>query len=238
MKLLSKAITTMTILMSLLLLTGCIDLETSDSQTSQSKVSTNTVTTEEATEVKKDIPNDPEPVYGDPELKITYKRPSGSPPIRIGDNGDDVGWLQEALNKAMNANISVDCSFGNGTESKVLSFQSRCGLDADGVVGPMTISTLVEIVSGNRTMPAEIIQIATDPPARSYNEEPVQRSFDTPAPAQSFDGNYVVNTNTGKFHSPSCSQVHKMNDENKWEYYGSRDDLINQGYSPCGKCNP
>ncbi len=49
---------------------------------------------------------------------------------------------------------------------------------------------------------------------------------------------YVVNTSTGKFHKPSCRDVSKIASENYWAYDGTRDDLINQGYSPCGHCNP
>lgn len=49
---------------------------------------------------------------------------------------------------------------------------------------------------------------------------------------------YIINTNTGKFHEPSCRSVKRMNDSNKKEYTGSRDDLIAQGYDPCKNCNP
>lgn len=49
---------------------------------------------------------------------------------------------------------------------------------------------------------------------------------------------YIINTNTGKFHYPSCSSVKQMKESNKKEYTGSRDDLIAQGYDPCKRCNP
>ena len=49
---------------------------------------------------------------------------------------------------------------------------------------------------------------------------------------------YIVNRNTGKFHYPDCRSVKQMNESNKMEYAGSRDELIAQGYSPCGNCNP
>ena len=49
---------------------------------------------------------------------------------------------------------------------------------------------------------------------------------------------YVLNTNTKKFHLPSCSSVAKMKDSNKQSFTGTRQDLIDKGYSPCGKCNP
>ena len=51
-------------------------------------------------------------------------------------------------------------------------------------------------------------------------------------------GTYVLNTNSMKFHLPSCSSVAKIKDKNKQEYTGSRDDLISRGYTPCSICNP
>lgn len=176
--------------------------------------------------------------YGDPEFNIEYFRPSGNHAIRLGDSGNDVGWLQAALNKAMGANLTVDCSFGHGTESKPISFQSRCGLQADGIAGVSTISALVDILSGNKTMPKEIvIPIATA--AQQQNNAAVQRSNDTPpAPVKSETSCYVANTNTKKFHKPSCSSVGKISSENRWDYEGTRSDLINQGYEPCQRCNP
>ena len=49
---------------------------------------------------------------------------------------------------------------------------------------------------------------------------------------------YVINTNTGKFHSPNCDSVTKMKAKNKKEFAGSRAELISEGYEPCGNCKP
>ncbi|MCC8067353.1 MAG: DNA/RNA non-specific endonuclease [Clostridiales bacterium] len=49
---------------------------------------------------------------------------------------------------------------------------------------------------------------------------------------------YVLNTNTKKFHYPDCYSVEQMSEKNKQEYTGNREDLIAQGYSPCKNCNP
>lgn len=49
---------------------------------------------------------------------------------------------------------------------------------------------------------------------------------------------YILNTNSKKFHYPDCSSVDDMNAKNKQDYVGTREDLINQGYDPCGRCNP
>jgi len=49
---------------------------------------------------------------------------------------------------------------------------------------------------------------------------------------------YIVNKNTKKFHDPNCSSVADIKEKNKLEYSGSREELINQGYAPCKRCNP
>ena len=55
---------------------------------------------------------------------------------------------------------------------------------------------------------------------------------------ESEESEYIINTNTGKFHSPNCDSVTKMKAKNKKEFTGSREELISDGYEPCGNCKP
>lgn len=64
-------------------------------------------------------------------------------------------------------------------------------------------------------------------------EEPAQA--ETP---QTSTVTYILNINSKKFHYPDCSSVDQMNESNKQEFYGTRDEAIAQGYDPCGRCNP
>ena len=56
--------------------------------------------------------------------------------------------------------------------------------------------------------------------------------------AGTVQADYVLNTNTKKFHLPSCSSADDIKESNRQEYSGSREDLIAQGYDPCKRCNP
>ena len=47
---------------------------------------------------------------------------------------------------------------------------------------------------------------------------------------------YVLNTNSMKFHYTDCSSVADMSAKNREDYTGTREDLLAQGYSPCGVC--
>lgn len=49
---------------------------------------------------------------------------------------------------------------------------------------------------------------------------------------------YILNTSSKKFHDPSCSGAADIKESNKEVFTGSREDLIAQGYSPCGRCKP
>ncbi len=49
---------------------------------------------------------------------------------------------------------------------------------------------------------------------------------------------YVLNTNSLKFHYPTCSSVSTIKDKNRRDFYGTRDELIAMGYDPCGRCHP
>ncbi len=49
---------------------------------------------------------------------------------------------------------------------------------------------------------------------------------------------YILNTNTHKFHKPDCSGVKDMKEKNREEYTGIREELIERGYEPCGRCRP
>lgn len=49
---------------------------------------------------------------------------------------------------------------------------------------------------------------------------------------------YVLNTNSRKFHLPSCSSVGQMSPKNREDVEDTRENLIANGYDPCKRCNP
>ena len=49
---------------------------------------------------------------------------------------------------------------------------------------------------------------------------------------------FIVNTNTNKFHKPTCPSVQDMSERNRLEFTGSRDEAVAEGYEPCGSCKP
>lgn len=52
------------------------------------------------------------------------------------------------------------------------------------------------------------------------------------------DYDYILNTNSKKFHDPSCSSADKISNKNKEYYIGNAEDLVEIGYEPCDICKP
>ena len=82
-------------------------------------------------------------------------------------------------------------------------------------------------------------ETATSKVSRSSPTYQQQSSSSQPRTTQaSYDYDYVANKNTKKFHEPDCASVGDMKESNKWYYTGDRQELIDMGYDPCGRCHP
>ena len=80
--------------------------------------------------------------------------------------------------------------------------------------------------------PGVTIDYATGESWAEGDEAPAE---DTQTPAET---TYILNTSSKKFHLPDCSGVDSMNPANRQTYVGSREALLDEGYSPCGQCKP
>lgn len=52
------------------------------------------------------------------------------------------------------------------------------------------------------------------------------------------DCTYILNVKTGKFHFEWCTSVEQIKDKNKEKFITTREQMIAQGYKPCGECCP
>ena len=67
------------------------------------------------------------------------------------------------------------------------------------------------------------------------------KNYETPAmggDSANKEYTYILNTNSKKFHFPECAGVADMSENNKQEFVGVREEIINMGYEPCKMCNP
>lgn len=56
--------------------------------------------------------------------------------------------------------------------------------------------------------------------------------------ASSAQQDYVLNVKNKKFHKPSCTAAGEIASANRQDFTGTREELIERGYSPCGQCKP
>lgn len=61
---------------------------------------------------------------------------------------------------------------------------------------------------------------------------------EAPTEATILESDYVLNTNTMKFHKPDCSSVEDILPKNRLDVHCTRDEIIADDYVPCKRCNP
>lgn len=149
-------------------------------------------------------------------------------PIFTGDNLVADGVLMEGY--------SVEDE-GDGICFCVYAYNVQPGITIDYATGDSWLSSEKGNSDSSSGGNSAVSQSAADKSGTQQDAVQTESVKETSAPV-STGTEYILNTNTKKFHYPSCSSVKQMKASNKKEYTGSRDDLIAQGYDPCKKCNP
>ena len=144
-------------------------------------------------------------------------------PIFEGDNLLADGVLMEAY--------SVEDA-GEGISFCVFAYNVQPGIGIDYATGD-------NWAESSGTYQSTEASVAEKTPApQPETDTAVQITPELSAPQETQQTTYVLNTNTMKFHYPTCSSVDDMKEKNKQIYTGSRDEVINMGYVPCKRCNP
>lgn len=174
--------------------------------------------------------------------------------LKVGHHGSDTStsyvFLREIMPKYAVISVGKDNSYGHPTE-EVLSrlrdadvkvyrtdMQGDVICTSDGKTASFSVSrnsdadTLAS-VGPNSTQKEPGSQSDTSQPAApDTNTKPTESN------PVSEGADYILNTNTHKFHYPNCSSVKQMAEKNKQTYSGTRDEIISMGYDPCGRCHP
>lgn len=151
-------------------------------------------------------------------------------PIFTGDNLVADGVLMEGY--------SVEDE-GDGICFCVYAYNVQPGITIDYATGDSWLAGDGSS-NGSNTGSSQVTKNADEHQEEVHHDTAAQtEAYEAETTAQENTGTeYILNTNTKKFHYPSCSSVKQMKEANKQEYTGSRDDLIAQGYDPCKRCNP
>lgn len=131
-------------------------------------------------------------------------------PVFKGDNLVSSGVLMEAF--------SVEDA-GTGICFNVFCFNVQPGIDID-------------YTSGESAVSKDAVEEVTDVYGDDYDFQNASEGEEVK------NCDYVVNINTKRFHKPTCPSVQDMKKKNAEYYSGDRQELISQGYKPCGSCKP
>ena len=138
------------------------------------------------------------------------------PSIEKGDNFDpydDIEYVRDPVDGDLKAVSSEKSEPGDGWYTITGSYDRN-------VPGKYYYTVIACDRNGNRAT-RELCLTVEQPP------EPVTPAYD-----------YLLNTNTYKFHYPSCSYGRRTAPYNRRDVHMTRDEVIAMGYSPCQHCWP
>ena len=142
---------------------------------------------------------------------------------------DHIKLTEEEIKAACDKEAEQESTTQKTTESKLESATEKATESKPESTTEKSTESKPESITEKSTesKPESTTEKATESKKEPTTEEKESESMD-----------YVLNTNTKKFHYTSCRSVKTIKDKNRKDYYGTRDELISRGYSPCGNCHP
>ena len=162
--------------------------------------------------------------------------------LKVGHHGSESSttypFLREIMPKYAVISVGEDNSYGHPTDNTLSRLR-----DADVKVFRTDMQGDIYCTSDGKTVKMSVEKNATADtltnPVKVVETKPVETEAPKDGPVQPSAGtDYVLNTNTKKFHYPSCKSVKQMSEKNKAFYNGTREEVIAMGYDPCGNCHP
>ncbi len=144
--------------------------------------------------------------------------------------------VRSAVQTERRAEASEETAFATNTEPSQTA-AAETGDPASPAAQPSATEAASVIFSAESSEPgSEQTEATAETLERTVTEPETELSSETATGEPTV--NYIANTKTKKFHYPDCSSVSDMKESNKWYFTGTRDELIEQGYQPCKRCNP
>lgn len=73
---------------------------------------------------------------------------------------------------------------------------------------------------------------------KNFADSEIQVEHENSSSSDRQNHNYILNTKRKKFHNIDCKSADGIYPKNRKNFYGSREQIISKGYSPCSVCNP
>jgi len=154
--------------------------------------------------------------------------------LKVGHHGSSSStsyqWLREVAPEYAVISVGKDNSYGHPTETVLSRLR-----DADVTTYRTDLQGDIICTSDGQTVTFQVSRNKDVDTLGGIGGNSTQQSGTS---SGSSVESYVLNTNTMKFHYPNCSSAKKISQKNRKDYTGTREELINQGYDPCGNCDP
>lgn len=162
--------------------------------------------------------------------------------LKVGHHGSDTStsyqWLREADPEYAVISVGQGNSYGHPTENTLSKLRdAEVTVYRTDIQGDIICTSDGATVSFTVSRNADADTLAGAGAGGSHTTEPTTQPTTEPS-IDTYATTYILNTSTHKFHYPSCSSVKQMSEKNKEEVTCTRDELIEQGYDPCGRCDP
>ncbi|MBR6632696.1 MAG: MBL fold metallo-hydrolase [Clostridia bacterium] len=160
--------------------------------------------------------------------------------LKVGHHGSENSttypFLREIMPEYAVISVGKNNSYGHPTEEALSRLR-----DADVKVFRTDLQGDIICTSGGKT-----VSFTVDRNADADTLVGIEKETDTVSPTpdaqpektEAITTDYIGNINTEKFHYPDCSSVKRMKESNKYYFTGTREEIIAEGYEPCGNCNP
>ena len=153
--------------------------------------------------------------------------------LKVGHHGSSSStgyqWLRQVAPKYAVISVGKGNSYGHPTETVLSRLR-----DADVTTYRTDLQGDIICTSDGQTVSFQVSRNADADTLGGIGGNSTQQGSASSGGEQS----YILNTNSMKFHYPSCTSAQKISKKNRKDYTGSREDLIDQGYDPCGYCDP
>ena len=163
--------------------------------------------------------------------------------LKVGHHGSETStsyvWLRELMPEYAVISVGTDNTYGHPTEevlsrlrdAEIKTFRTDlqgdilCVSDGKSVTFSVSKNEDIDVFGG-------IGENSTQ------KEDNAEKEPSTEEETQQQGTHYILNTKSKKFHEASCGSAAKISPTNRKDFYGTREELIAIGYSPCGNCDP
>jgi DNA-entry nuclease len=113
---------------------------------------------------------------------------------------------------------------GDGICFNVYCYNVQPGVEIDYLTGESVLAAAQETTQATEASVQTTVEQTTAQVEQEQNVAVATKDF-------------VLNTNTKKYHEPWCGHINKMSDKNRQDYNGTAEELASWGYVPCKVCH-